>query len=64
MVLRKSIKAGVGGTVGLPGTAKCGWGVKSLILIAPALEEHPGALSVRATPACKVQSKQEHSPFA
>jgi len=62
--LRKSIQAGAGGTVGLPGTTYCGKGRKSLILIAPALEEHPRAPSASAIPARKVQSKKEHCPFA
>lgn len=59
--LFKSIQAGV---VGLPGTTGCGRGRKSLILIAPALEQHPGAPSVSAMPACQAWSKPEHCPFA
>lgn len=62
--LCKSIQAGAGGTIGLPGTTECERGRKSLILIALALEELPGAPSASTTSARKVQSKQEHCPFA
>lgn len=56
----KSIQAG---SVGLPGTTECGRGRKSLIWIAPALEEHPGAPSASTMPGYKAWRQQNIVPL-